>query len=251
MKFSFTIFAFLFCVTSIAQSFNLATYKKSQYENDTIYTYQGDFPNSGIGSVKLGGSLASKFITGVNFKIVLDSTNKRSAQGHTFFRDSAGTLVPVYQGDTILIPASFKLYAGNIGFHIIIEGTPQIAGESYLCDLGYAATTGNNWNLIISENTASHCTVDQLSRLNQIITPQNVKVFPNPFKYNTTIEFENHNKEPCTFILQNLLGEKVEIITNIRSNKFLIEKKGLPKGTYIFKLQKEHGLIDTGKLIIE
>ena len=251
MKLSFTIFTLLFCATSIAQSFNLTTYKKGQYENDTIYTYYGDFPYSGIGSVKLGGSLASQFITGVNFKIVIDSTNKGSAQGHAFYRDSAGTLVPVYKGDTIFMPASFKLYTGNVGFHIIIEGIPQIAGESYLCNLGYTATTGNNWNLIISENTMSNCTVDQLSIINKSILNKNVKVFPNPFKHNTTIEFENHNKEPCTFILQNLLGEKVKTITNISSNKFLIAKKGLSKGTYIFKLQKESGIIATGKLIIE
>ena len=251
MKFPFTIFAVLFWGTSIAQSFNLADYNKGQYKNDTIYTYSGDFPNSGIGSVKLGGSLASKFITGVDFKIVIDSTNKGSAQGHTFFRDSLGTLVPVYQGDTVILPVSFKLYAGNIGFRIIIEGTPQIVGESYLCDLGYAASTGNNWNLIISENTASYCTVDQLNRLSQRITDKNVKVFPNPFKHNTTIEFENNNKGPCTFILQNLLGEKVKTITNISSNKFLITKKGLSIGTYIFILQKENGIIATGKLIIE
>ena len=194
MKSTLIIFAFLSWTSSIAQSIILPTYQQGQNENDTVYTYYGSLPFTGIGSVDLGGSLASGFITGVDFKIVVDSTNQGASQTHAAYRDSLGTLVPVYQGDTLVIPASFQLYAGDIGFRIIIEGKPQIAGESYLCDLGYTFTTGSDWSMLITENTQDSCLVDQFNGLNENTENQNIQVFPNPFNQKKTIEFENYFK---------------------------------------------------------
>lgn len=251
MKSILIIFALLSWTSSIAQSITLPTYQQGQYENDTIYTYYGSLPFTGLGSVDLGGSLASGFITGVDFKIVVDSTNQGASPTHAAYRDSLGTLVPVYQGDTLDIPASFQLYAGDIGFHIIIEGTPQIAGEAYLCDLGYMFSTGSDWGLLITENTQDSCLVDQFNGLNEHNEGQHVKVFPNPFDQTSTIEIENYSNELYSCILYDFLGEKVKSINNISSNKFMIDKEGLTTGTYIFQLQNKYEIISTGKLIIE
>ncbi|MCH2234766.1 MAG: T9SS type A sorting domain-containing protein [Crocinitomicaceae bacterium] len=251
MKSTFIIFALLLCINSIAQTISLPTYVEGQYENDTVYTYYGSLPSTGMGSVDLGGSIASGFITGVDFKIVVDSTNQGASPTHAAYRDSLGTLVPVYQGDTLDLPASFQLYAGDIGFHIIIEGTPQIAGESYLCDLGYTFSTGSDWGMLILENTQDSCLVDEFNGLNDNTQNHYIKVFPNPFNQNTTIEIENYPNELYNCIMYDFLGKKVKSIKNISSNKFIIYKEGLPTGTYVFQLQNKHGIIATGKLIIE
>jgi hypothetical protein len=251
MKSTFIIFALLSCITSIAQTITLPTYAEGQYENDTVYTYYGSLPSTGIGSVDLGGSISSGFITGVDFKIVVDSTNQGASPTHAAYRDSLGTLVPVYQGDTLDLPASFQLYAGDIGFHIIIEGTPQIAGEAYLCDLGYMFSTGTDWGLLITENTQDSCLVDQFNGLNDNTRNHNIKVFPNPFNQNTTIEIENYSNEVYNCIMYDFLGKKVKSINNISSNKFMIDKEGLTTGTYIFQLQNKHEIIATGKFIVD
>lgn len=251
MKSTFIIFALLSCINSIAQTITLPTYVEGQYENDTVYTYYGSLQSTGKGSVELGGSIVSGFITGVDFKIVVDSTNQGASPTHAAYRDSLGTLVPIYQGDTLDLPASFQLYAGDIGFHIIIEGTPQIAGETYLCDLGYMFSTDTDWGMLITENTQDSCLVDQFNGLNEYIENPHIKVFPNPFKQNTTIEIKNYSSESYDCILYDFLGKKVKTINNINSTKFMIDKEGLPMGTYIFRLQNKHGIMATGKLIIE
>lgn len=251
MKYAFALFVLLYCGNTIAQSITLPAYQKGQYENDTVYTYFGALPLTGKGSVTLGGSLASAFITGVDFKIIIDSTNQGSSPSHTAFRDSLGTWVPVYQGDTLEIPVSFQLYAGEIGFRILIEGVPQIAGESYLCDLGYKFTPGDDWGLLIMENSQDLCLVDQMSSLAKRTKNLSIKVFPNPFNQNVTIEFENYSNEPYHCMLYDLLGKEVKTIQNISSNKFMIETDGLPKGTYIFQLYNKYGVMTNGKLIKE
>ena len=251
MKSTFLIFTLLSWTSTIAQTITLPSYVEGQYENDTVYTYYGSLLLTGMGSIDFGDSIVSGIITGVDFKIVVDSTNQGASPTHTAYRDSMGTLVPVYQGDTLDIPALFQLYAGDIGFHIIIEGTPQIAGEPYFCDLGYTFSTGTHWGMLILENTQDSCLVDQFNGLNDNIKNHNIKVFPNPFNQNTTIEIEIYSNELYNCIVYDFLGKKVKSINNISSNKFMIDKEGLPVGTYIFQLKNKYAIIATGKLIIE
>lgn len=207
--------------------------------------------STGQGNINLGSDLAYGFITGVDFKIVVDSTNQGASTSHAAYRDSLGTLVPVYQNDTLDIPASFQLFAGDIGFHIIIEGIPQIEGEIYLCNLSYTFSTGTDWRMLISENTQDSCFVDQINSLNERNGNQNTRVFPNPFKQYTTIELKNYSNKPYNCTLYDLIGNKVKSINNINSNKFMIDNEGLPSGTYIFQLQNKYGIIATSKLMIE
>ena len=149
-------------------------------------------------------------------------------------------MVPVFQDDTLDIPASFQLFAGDIGFHIIIEGIPQIAGETYLCNLRYTFLAGTDWGILISENTEESCLVDQINGLNERNGSKNTRVFPNPFKQYTTIELENYSNKPYNCILYDLIGNEVKSINDISSNKFMIDNEGLPTGTYIFQLQNKY-----------
>ena len=249
MKLVFTIFLFLLCTICFSQSINLPNYHQGQYENDTVLTYYGSLPFNGIGNIELGNSVEFGFITGVDFKLVIDSTNQGDSPSHAAFKDSSGTLIPVYKGDTLNLPASLKLYSGDIGFRVIIEGTPTIAGESYLCNLGYIFSTGTDWNLLITENTQDSCFVDYVNGFIEQTTSQRVKIFPNPFKQNATVELENTSNKPYDCILYSLTGKEVKSINNISSNKFFIDKDGLPPGTYIFQLQNQYGIIASKKLV--
>lgn len=227
---------------SFAQSITLPDYQEGQYENDTIYTYYGSFPITGIGTINLGGTLASGFITGVDFKIVVDSINQGSSTTHTAFRDHLGTLVPVYQGDTLEIPTTFQLFAGAIGFHVIIEGTPQVAGESYLCDLGLLFTLGEDWGMIIQENTQYVCVVDQWLGLHINSASRNITVFPNPV--NTTVMLQSTDSD--MFIDQvtiyDIRGRMLQMVYNTQAaDRLRMDVQHLPSGYYMMHLLDKLG----------
>jgi hypothetical protein len=252
MKAASTLLLLLSFTSLIAQPIALPSYQQGHYENDTVYTYYGSLPSSGIGNISFNGVLLSTgFVTGVDFKVVVDSTDPGASPIHAAFRDSLGTFVPVYQGDTLAVPAAFQLYAGAIGFRVIIEGTPQMANETYLCNLEYTFTTGTDWGMLIMESTPDSCQVDPISGSIEINEDPKINIYPNPFKRRTTIEFENHTKEPYAFILYDLLGKEVKTIKNIGSNRIVVEKEGLPSGILIFQLRNKYGIISTGKLMTE
>ena len=251
-----TLYAILILTLSftgiIAQSIVLPSYQQGQYENDTVYTYFGSLPSAGIGTIQFGGSLLSTgFITGVGFKVVVDSTDPGLSSTHAAFRDSLGTLVPVYQGDTLSFPVSFQLYAGAIGFHVIIEGNPQLANETYLCNLEYTFSTGTDWGMIVMESTPDSCLVDPISKLTEFNRDVKVSAYPNPFTQNTTIEFDNHSNESYTCVLYDLFGKEIRTIKNNGSSKIKVDRGNLSAGTYLFQLQNDHGAISNGKLLIQ
>ena len=227
----------LSCASLTAQSISLPVYQQGQYENDTIFSYYGALPTTGIGSINLGGTLASNFITGVNFKMVIDSVNQGSSPFHSAFADSSGTMVPIYQGDTLNIPASFQIFSGNIGFHITIEGTPLSALESYLCDLGYAFTLSNDWGMIIQENNQNTCLVDQSQGLHGSAEYQHNKVYPNPTTSQLTIETEQ------TLQQVNIIALTGKTIATYTNNLSSINAADLPSGIYFIQLVAEEDTI--------
>ncbi len=76
-----------------------------------------------------------------------------------------------------------------------------------------------------------------------------VKVYPNPFNSTTVFEIQGMN-QPFKFELYNITGEQVRSISNITDKKFVITRKNLCKGIYIYKISSDNGLISTGKLIV-
>ncbi len=230
---------FLLATLSNAQTIDLPVYHEGQHELDTVYTYYGPLAFSGIGSVSLGGTLASNFVTGVDFKMVVDSTNQGSSPSHAAFRDSMGVMVSMYKGDTLELPANFQLFAGEVGFHIIIEGIPSIAAEPYLCDLGYAFTLGNDWEMGIFENTQTICYVDLSSGIQNHEVPEMVHVYPNPFNRTATLVYSGHFEGPYELWLTDLLGNCVRIQSGIFARAIRIERDDLAPGSYALQLWSE------------
>lgn len=68
-------------------------------------------------------------------------------------------------------------------------------------------------------------------KVNQII-----KVFPNPFNYNTTIEFPNPEFKEFTLVITDLGGAIVRRFDNIRSSTLTLEKQNLKPGYYFVDL---------------
>jgi hypothetical protein len=237
--------------TSLLAQFpiNLPDYKMGHYENDTIYNYYGSVSfsgSTGYGSITFGDTLASSgFITGVNFKMVVDSINQGASPVHAAFWDSLGTMAPMYVGDTLSIPASFILYAGAVGFHIIIEGTPLISGQSYLCDLVYALTTGDTWGMMIYANSLTSCKVNQIQGMRDNEDSDNFIIYPNPSSGKFFLSSRNYYSSVQIF---NIVGENI-YHSEIIDRKAEIDRSLCPKGIYLVKISDGEKTF-TEKLIV-
>ncbi|MCX6180593.1 MAG: T9SS type A sorting domain-containing protein [Bacteroidetes bacterium] len=230
----FITFSILLWTSIAAQTINLPAYRQGQYENDTIFTYYGSLTSTGIGSVDFGGGLNSNLISGVKFKMLVDSTDKGASPTHAAFRDSLGTMVAMHKGDTLDIPASFQLFAGKVGFHIIIEGTPSTGGAPYLCDLGYTFTVGNDWIMLIEEKSQKTCQVNISQGIYDNRDLENFNVYPNPASDNIAIN-TNSQSIGSAYTLINQLGEKV-LSGTLTSETTIVDIDQLATGIYLFQI---------------
>jgi hypothetical protein len=161
--------------------------------------------------------------------------------------------------DTIYVFDSYKKrfvlsYFGIIG-EVWIEGIGSLCG---VLASGSAFIVGGKYDLLCySENDTlkysnpfySECYYNNVGVIE--IESNQWKLFPNPFIESTTIEFENNNSENYTLEIYNNLGQKVRTISNIRSNKIIIERGNFNSGIYFFQLKNNSGIKQTGKLVVE
>ena len=77
-----------------------------------------------------------------------------------------------------------------------------------------------------------------------------LKVYPNPFLHTATFEFgiDLHNAQILIF---DISGKEVLRTPNINSDKFILQRNGLAKGTYTYVLTEGNKQIATSKLQIQ
>jgi len=249
-----TLFIFLIIstltFTSNGQMISLPSFEEGVYVNDTVYSYYGSLPATGAGSIYFIAPMPADFVTGVDFKMVVDSTNQGLSPSHAAFKDSLGTMVPMYKGDTLVIPASFEVFAGDVGFHLILEGTPTVGDETYLCDLAYMFETGLDWGMILQAASVDTCVVTEVSGVSDHLHSDECKVFPNPFVHSTVIKFNNSAREPHRLVIFDGLGKEVGSKEGILSNQFTVDRGSLVSGVYFYQLSNKNGLKSIGKMII-
>jgi len=77
------------------------------------------------------------------------------------------------------------------------------------------------------------------------------KIYPNPFKQYTILEFENQKDEKYKLSIYNSFGQLIFSKDNIVTGKIKIERNEMTAGMYFFQLQKDRQIITTGKFIVE
>jgi hypothetical protein len=76
-----------------------------------------------------------------------------------------------------------------------------------------------------------------------------LRIVPNPFSGQTTIEFPNDNGYPYRLVVRDMQGKVVWSQTDIRSSKILFQQKDLAPGMYLFQLKGLETI--NGKLLVE
>ena len=77
------------------------------------------------------------------------------------------------------------------------------------------------------------------------------KLFPNPMKEYSTLEFNNPTNENFILKLYDVQGRIVRTMTNIKSNQVIIKKDNLIDGLYFLQLSTDKKTSMTGKLMIK
>jgi hypothetical protein len=215
--------------------FSLPTYIQGHYENDTILEEYGTLTPTGNASISIDPELNVNFIKGVQFKMVVDSI-------------SLGGAASVNVGDTLLIPVSFQLFTGSIGFHVIIEGTPEIAGESYLCDLGLNFTTGLDYGVVITPESYDSCFVDHIEGIRKFPHPETVNLFPNPASELITIKV-SHQTIGSGFILVDIMGRQM-LYGELTDESTVLDISHLDQGVYFLIIDDKQSIL-TNKIVVQ
>lgn len=112
---------------------------------------------------------------------------------------------------------------------------------------------GNNIGYIVGQSgTILKTTNAGLSVNENNLQIKQTKSFPNPFKNSFTIKIDNDETlSNATLTIYDLLGNKVDELTEINQNEILIERKNLNSGIYFYYIKENSNIISKGKIIAE
>lgn len=231
---------------------NIPQLRAGVYINDSLYTHTYNF----LGScavfdveVKIDTSMIS-LATGVDLKYII--TQLTTAPGTVYTVQNG--LMNV--GDTLNYSAatpSYMFYAGSPGImelKLIVEGTPQIPFEGYVCHANNLRTLAlcNNADLIVPMSAAT-CSVDNFAGVNDS-EPDLLLLYPNPADHK--IHLTSKTIYAGVFSLKNILGKEIfNLVIEESGGETIVDVSALSEGIYFWKLTNKETTLQTGKLIMQ
>ncbi len=146
--------------------------------------------------------------------------------------------------------------AGNIQWQQCLGGTNQDFANIVFqtSDGGYvlAGYSQSNDSMVTGNHGGWDYWVIKLTTIVGIEEGTNnniINIFPNPFTTQATISFGGELRN-ATFFLYNLLGEKVEEVSNINGERLQFNRGNLPNGVYVFEVIEKDKQIARGKAVV-
>ncbi|MCH8317836.1 MAG: T9SS type A sorting domain-containing protein, partial [Bacteroidetes bacterium] len=202
----------------------------------------------------VGNDTAFKIVIKDTLSTYLDITTiEPGASSHPYSLDIFGSDILQWTFDNIMLPDSGKDEPGSNGFvKFKIQqkpgntiGTVIENNAGIIFDFNDPIITNKVFNTIGN--------IDSITTNVALIYDEHISinVYPNPFNTTTTFEIKGMDKsKPLTFELYNIIGKKVKEMSHIKGNKFVINRKNLPDGIYIYKIHSGDGMIGAGKLVV-
>jgi hypothetical protein len=78
-----------------------------------------------------------------------------------------------------------------------------------------------------------------------------LRIFPNPARYETEIQFNNDMNEPVTISAYNHIGQQLYRIDNIRLNRQIIPLENLSPGIYLITVQYSQGILLRKQMLVQ
>jgi hypothetical protein len=85
--------------------------------------------------------------------------------------------------------------------------------------------------------------------INDLTSSNSIDIYPNPFSESTTLKFRNQEGFQYKLYIMDLSGKICQIIDDIYSSEYVLEKRNLKEGFYLIELRGPD--IYRGKLIID
>ncbi len=192
-----------------------------------------------------------------NNKLILDSKTHQVASFEIILENVDATKVKEQlsqNGYTVSVKDKGSNQVSILGYSMdsTLSGISTIAEiTNGNAKIVYALLSDVNAEEIPSEIIEGQLSTINVSKGNS----SNIKNYPNPFVDETTIAFNNNDHSTNAILsVYNLSGAKVleENIKGLTSgeNKYLLKRKNLPSGLYIYTVKTETTLL-TGKMIIK
>jgi len=199
-------------------------------------------------------------VTGLSFQIEITAT-----EGLVL----SNIVDTVKVGDTFSLPTanesgilriSFAQSDDSFSFLTKLVGTPQIAEETYYCNLSSTLTSADCYNIFdISFATDSVCRVDSFPT--SISDPSEPPIeymlkqnYPNPFNPSTNISYSIPTSSFVTLKIYDILGREVHILVNefqqYGTYSIQFDVGNLASGVYFYKLQVGSNFNKTKKLLL-
>ena len=253
--------------------------------NNSMVFNGGGYVDVGTGIACVGGSpyIANNIITGSwgdsNCGIDLVSSNA-TITNNTLVYNGMGIRIR----DTSSVNVSNTIIWGNSFANLLLSGTSSTVDVMYSdveggyigtgnvdLDPKFTDTINNDFSLLSSSpciDAADPNSPDDAdgtrADMGALFFEQNVginedavvelpriKVYPNPFNSQITVQFENMNGDEHTLMLYNSMGQIVRVIENITRGEVIVKRENLKSGPYFFQLIGNSGHIDHGQMIAE
>jgi hypothetical protein len=143
--------------------------------------------------------------------------------------------------DSIFIGSVIAGGTGNVTFTI---QSPNIDTMSYLTVVFYSPNT-------TSDGTGASLVVNSTLSVSNLIanSAHSISIYPNPFKSEITVEFDEYQKNTTINIL-DALGKKIKSL-NLNGNKIVIDKSGMNSGIYFLQIVDENEYVVSRKIVLQ
>jgi len=130
----------------------------------------------------------------------------------------------------------------NLSYNWLVPGIPTMEGRIKVVQ----DNVDNDY-----EGISEDFTISFITSLGKEFESIEFKMYPNPFTYHSTLEFNNPYNYLHMLTIYDSQGKLVRTVSNISSNTITISRKNLMSGLYLFQLSSELEIKGTGRLVIK
>ncbi len=174
------------------------------------------------------------------------------ASSHPYTYEIMGNGVIRFTFDNIMLPDSNVNEPASHGF--VKYSIEQMPGNPVGTVINNTAHIYFDFNAPVATNTTFHeigenfVTIDLVGVENVLMENVAVKVFPNPFHTEATVQIDGRNFDQIDFELFDITGKLIYQKTST-DNQFHIQTPVLTQGVYIYRILADGQLLNSGKLM--
>lgn len=210
----------------------------SQISNTTSSLATVHFADQNTGwCVGIGGTILKTVNGGLNWNIQ-NSNTTQDLLG--LFAINANVAYTVGASGTILYTTN-----GGLNWNSQVSNTSNNLLEIKFVDNNIGYIVGQSGTILKTTNAGLSVNENNYPLKKTIL-------YPNPFKSSFTIKIENYETlSNATLNIYDLLGNKVDEMTELNQNEITIDRKNLNSGIYLYYIKEKGNVISKGKIIAE